>query len=368
MDIFTHALLPYLLGSYLRMNKKLLAAFVLGGIAPDLDLLVIWINSIYPTSLLIVHRGFTHTFFFGFFTALVVLYLASRGPVKAAIQRFVDFDVDFSAQALAFAYAGILSHLFLDFLTTRGVPLLYPLEETRFSAEIYYHTEAIVLVGSLLILAWLIREKRSRQRQFRGALSGGSSETSGSSGVPSQSSSTEIFNKKMFIIFVVFLLIVGAVRIDGKEAARSLFKNESAEVYPDSNLLLWVALENYSDRFQVYEFNTVSGRVQQSYAFPKLSEQTNGEPQSGDGGLAEAIRTAESLPQVKLFRWRAYAVATNASMQNGSWHLEFYDPVVREEMMNAWPILQIAVRSYSSVQVAVNVTADDGSKDKIAVK
>ena len=98
MDIFTHALLPYLLGSSLRMNKKLLAAFVLGGIAPDLDLLVVWINSIYPTSLLIVHRGFTHTFFFGFFTALIVLYLASRRPVKAFV--VVDNKPDFCQHPL----------------------------------------------------------------------------------------------------------------------------------------------------------------------------------------------------------------------------------------------------------------------------
>ena len=66
------------------------------------------------------------------------------------------------------------------------------------------------------------------------------------------------------------------------------------------------------------------------------------------------VDAAESLPEFKLFRWRAYGVATNASLQNGSWHLEFYDPVVRGEMTNAWPVFQTAVRVYSSVRVDVN--------------
>jgi len=348
MDIFTHALLPYLLGSSLKMNKKLLSAFVLGAIAPDLDLLVVWINNVYPTPLLIVHRGFTHTFFFGFFTALIVLYLASRHPVKAAIQRFVDFDVDFSAQALAIAYAGILCHLFLDFLTTRGAPLLYPLEATRFSAEIYYHTEFIVLLGSLAALTVLLWERRSRNRRMDGGQLGRT---------PFCQGSAQSFNKKIFIIFTVFILIVGAIRIDGKEAAQSRFENECAGIYPDSNLVLWVALQNYSDSFRVHEFNMLSGRIEQSNEYPKLHLQTNGEPVPGHDSLSRAINAAESLPQFKLFRWRAYGVATNASLQNGSWHLEFYDPVVKEEMislsLNASPIFQMAVRGYRSIQIDV---------------
>ena len=74
-------LLPYLFGSFLGLKRKYLAALVLGGIAPDLDVLVVWINYIYPTSLLIVHRGFTHTLFFGFFVAAFVLFLATRDRV-----------------------------------------------------------------------------------------------------------------------------------------------------------------------------------------------------------------------------------------------------------------------------------------------
>jgi inner membrane protein len=82
MDHFTHDLLPYLVGSILRLNKRDLTVLVLGWIAPDFDVLLVWISYFYPNYLLITHRGFTHTFFFGVFIALAILRLASYEPVK----------------------------------------------------------------------------------------------------------------------------------------------------------------------------------------------------------------------------------------------------------------------------------------------
>jgi len=317
MDFFSHAVLPYLLGSFLGLKKKYLAALVLGGIAPDLDMLVVWINYIYPTSLLIVHRGFTHTFFFGFFIAVFMLFLATRDRVLARAQRFISLDLDFSTPCLAFAYAGIISHLFMDYLTTRGVPLFYPFVAARYSAEIFSMIEIIIMIASLLVMAELYRE-RSRTK----------------------------FNKNLFIIFVAFLLIVSGIRLEGKEMARSFLNDRNAEVYPDSNLFQWAILENDSDRFHVYEFNSLYGEMPHSSTFLRLNIS------SQSMASERALELAESLPQVKLFQWRAYAVAINASKLNGSWLLEYYDPVVKQEMMNSGHIGNAAF-GYGSVRVQV---------------
>jgi len=318
MDFFSHALLPYLFGSFLGLKRKHLAALVLGGIAPDLDTLVVWINYIYPTSQLIVHRGFTHTFFFGFFVAAFMLFLATRDRVLTRAQRFVKLDLDFSVSCLAFAYAGILSHLFLDYLTTRGVPLFYPFVADRYSAEIFYMIEIVIMIASLLVLAEIYR-KRSETK----------------------------FNKNLFIIFVVFLLIVGGIRLEGRERAQSFFDDKNAEVYPDSSLFQWTVLENDSDSFHVYEFNSLYEVTQQSTSFPRL----NTSPEAP--GFERAFDMAEKLPQVKLFRWRANAIAINTLEQNGSWLLEYYDPSVKLKMMNSGQIAGAAFRSYGSVRVKV---------------
>jgi inner membrane protein len=318
MDFFSHALLPYLLGSFLRLEKRLLAALVLGGIAPDLDVLISWINNIYPTSLLLVHRGITHTLFFGFFFALIIFYLASREQIKNFLGRFIKFDLNFSLYILAFVYAGVLIHLIMDFTTTRGVPLFYPWQAVRYSANIFSQIEPIVLIASLLVLAELIREKHRIN-----------------------------FNKNLLIIFVLFFLIVGGIRIEGKAAAESFFNGKNAEIYPDSNLFSWVVLENNSDQFLVYGYDSLIGKATNSSAFARISVASS---------ITEAeiaIGAAENLSQVKLFRWRAYAVAINATSHNDSWIIEYYDPLVKAQMANSGPFFRQALKSYGSVRIMV---------------
>jgi inner membrane protein len=56
MDFFTHALLPYLLGKSAQLKKEYVTAFVLGRIAPDIDVFILWVNSVYPTFFLLTHR------------------------------------------------------------------------------------------------------------------------------------------------------------------------------------------------------------------------------------------------------------------------------------------------------------------------
>lgn len=316
MDLFSHALLPFLLGSFLRLEKRLLAALVLGGIAPDLDFFMGWINSIYPTTFLLVHRGITHTIFFGFFFALLIFYIFSRGSIKSFLCRFIKYDLDLSFLGMAFVYAGVLIHLFVDYTTTRGVPLFYPWQAARYSANIFSQIEPIMLLASLLVLAELIRE-RARIK----------------------------LNKNILLLFVLFFLIMGGIRIEGKAAAQSFFSGQNAEIYPDSNPFAWVVLENEGDQFLVYNYDSLTGKVTNSSAFAKITVaccRTEAEI---------AIATAEKLPQVKLFRWRAYAVAISAKSENGSWIIEYYDPLVRAQRANSRAAFRPALKGYESVRV-----------------
>ncbi len=319
MDLFSHALLPYLLGSYLGLDKRLLAALVLGGIAPDLDILISWINSVYPSTLLLVHRGITHTLFFGFFFALLIFYLTSREQIKDFLGRFINYDLNFSVKSLSLLYVGVLLHLLVDYTTTRGVPLFYPWQAARYSADIFSQIEPVALIFSLLVLAELIRERHRIK-----------------------------FNKNILVVFVLFFVIAGGVRIEGKASAESFFDGRNARIYPDSNPFSWVVLENDSNQFLVYKYDSLRGKVTNSSAFAKITVA------SSITEAKAAIGEAEKLPQVELFRWRAYAVAINAtSQQNDSWIIEYYDPVVRAQMANSGPVFRPALKGYGSVTLRV---------------
>ncbi|VVB72463.1 LexA-binding, inner membrane-associated putative hydrolase [uncultured archaeon] len=318
MDFFSHALLPYLLGSFQSLERRRLAALVLGGIVPDLDVLITWINVIYPNTMLLVHRGITHTFLFGFLFGMIILYLSTRSQIKSLFGRFIHFDLDLSLYSLVFVYAGILIHLIMDFSTTRGVPLFYPFEAFRYSAEIFSQIELIIMIFSILILAAILW-KRSITK----------------------------FNKHLFILFIIFLLVVGGIRIEGRASAAILFSGKNAETHPDSNLFGWEILENDGDQFQVYEYNYLTGKISHNSTYAKLSV-------ASDIREAEmAIHAAENLPQVWLFRWRSYAVAINATSQNDSWIIEYYDPLVKTQMANTWSFFGQAAKNYGSIQVLV---------------
>jgi inner membrane protein len=87
MDLFTHVALPLLLGRWLKRSAEEVAALAIGGLAPDLDIFLLPINWVHPNFFLLVHRGITHSLFFGIFSALLVLFLASASPVRSQISR-----------------------------------------------------------------------------------------------------------------------------------------------------------------------------------------------------------------------------------------------------------------------------------------
>jgi len=57
------------------------------------------------------------------------------------------------------------------------------------------------------------------------------------------------------------------------------------------------------------------------------------------------------LSQIKLFRGRAYAVAINATLENGSWIIEYYDPLARAQIANSKAVFRPALKGYGSVRV-----------------
>ncbi len=292
MDLFSHALLPYLLGNFFKRNKKEVTSLVLGGITPDFDVFILWINFVYPTFFLIAHRGITHSLFFGFFTGIAVLYLASCGIVKNKVQRYIDYEPIFSSRTIAFAFAGVIIHLFLDYATTQGIPLLYPLYTTRYAAEVFFYIDIPLTIVSSAIVIFLFKKPLQKDTM------------------------------KFLIIFLIVFAGMGALRIGEKTSAEQFFHNAEIKVYPAMNPFDWYAITEDRNEISIFEYNGLSRTLQYSETVSALSISKGDDP----GG---ALFVANELPQVRMFRWRAYALAVNASFSNGTWFLEYHDPLRR---------------------------------------
>lgn len=321
MDLFSHALFPYLLGNYFQKRKKEITAFVIGGIAPDVDIFLLLIQYLYPTFFLITHRGITHSLFFGFFTGMIVLYSASRDSVKKIVQKHIDFEPEFSRRNIVFAFAGIIVHLLLDYSTTRGVPLFYPFDVTRYSAELFFYTDIYLTIASLIMVIFLLR------KPFR---------------------TQNITN--FLIIFLIILAGMGALRFAEKNNTEQYFHDGSIKSFPTMNPFEWFAQKEDGTKINIYQYNGLEGKSHYNNTFQRLNVI------SGGGNLEMALGLADELPQLKMFRWRAHSVAINASYGNGTWILEYYDPVQRAEMRHLSGTLRIAGSRFSSL--TINVTGD----------
>ncbi len=321
MDLFSHALLPYLLGNYFQKGKKEITAFVLGGIAPDIDIFLLLIQYLYPTFFLITHRGITHSLFFGFFTGIIVLYLASLDSVKKIVQKHIDFEPVFSRRNIVFAFAGILVHLILDYSTTRGVPLFYPFDVTRYSAELFFYTDIYLTIASLIMVIFLLR-KPFRTRNI----------------------------SRFLIIFLLILTGMGALRFAEKNNTELYFHDGGIKSFPTMNPFEWYSQKEEGTKIDIYQYNGLEGKSYYNNTFQRLNVI------SGGGDLENALGLADELPQLKMFKWRAHSVAINASYGNGTWVIEYYDPVQRAEMRDISGTFGIAGARFSSLKI--NVTGD----------
>lgn len=122
---------------------------------PDIDSLAVLLG---PESYLLHHRGLTHSIFFLPFFALLLAFMARRLGASVPLRQ------GFLAAALA-----LLSHLFLDVVTTFGTQLFAPFSSVRISFEGVFVVDPPF---TLALLAFALAARLSPKRAQALALCG----------------------------------------------------------------------------------------------------------------------------------------------------------------------------------------------------
>ncbi|MBM4240975.1 MAG: metal-dependent hydrolase [Euryarchaeota archaeon] len=302
MDIITHFLVPYIILTILKSKNKLAGAF--GGISLDFDFLIVWIGILFPEYFIFSHRGITHSFILGFITSLIFIYILSRKPVKRSIGYVIKRDINLefnksNAMTVGFiACFGALTHLVLDFLTSKGIPLLYPFTITRYSAEIYYYLDSITLAVGAVVL-FIIYLKINWK-----------------------------YKKVAMAVFIVLLVSFGGIR--GYEKFTILqtesvsFNGNYTEIsaYPTSDMFVWnvVGTDFKNQQYHALEYNAIENRRQDIGTFKFITVQ-NGSYESAKN----TIKIADNLPEVENFRWDAYFTCIDATSNSPQWNITYYD-------------------------------------------
>ncbi|MDI6644732.1 MAG: metal-dependent hydrolase [Methanobacteriaceae archaeon] len=110
MDLITHFIVPYIILFFANSKNKLEGAF--GGISIDFDFFIVFIGILFPQLFIVTHRGITHSFIFGFITALIFLFIITRNPVQRVIGKIIrrNLNLEFTRKTILLAYFGVLIH------------------------------------------------------------------------------------------------------------------------------------------------------------------------------------------------------------------------------------------------------------------
>ncbi|WP_048190550.1 metal-dependent hydrolase [Methanobacterium sp. SMA-27] len=295
MDLFTHFIVPFAILTFLKVKNRLAGAF--GGISIDFDVLLIGIGFLSSELFIFTHRGITHSFVFGFITAVIFLYIISRPSLNGLISHIIkrDISVDFNVRNVLLAYFGVLTHLFLDFLTTGGIPLLYPFSLTRFSANIYYYTDFITTIIALVVL--IILYIRINQK----------------------------YKKIAMVAFLIMLILFGGIRVYEK---MDTIQSQTLEdgftyitAYPTADMFTWTVMEtNNGSSYRVYNYNNLQKSISGVSDYQNLTI-TNGTYASAQ----EAIKYANNLLDVVKFKWNHMYTVINAGKVSDGWNITYID-------------------------------------------
>ncbi len=298
MDLFTHFIVPFAILVFLKFKDtkdRLSGAF--GGISVDFDFILFAIGFLAPELFIFTHRGITHSFIFGFVTAVVFIFIISRPSVYGLINYVIkrNIRVEFSWRSVLLAYFGVLTHLFLDFLTTGGIPLLYPFSLTRFSANLYYYTDVITAVVALAVLVILYLRLDPK------------------------------YKKIALAAFMIMLISFGGIRAYEKmDTIQSQTLSDGftqITAYPTSDMFTWTVVKSNGDnRYQVFTYNNLQKKSSKVREVDSITI-TNGSYESAKN----AIKYANDLPEVVKFKWSSPYAAINATPIVNGWNITYYD-------------------------------------------
>jgi inner membrane protein len=298
MDLFTHFIVPFAILVFLKCKDtkdKLSGAF--GGISVDFDVLLFPIGFLLPELFIFTHRGITHSFIFGLLTAIIFIYIISRPSVYGLINYVIkrNIKVEFNIRSVTIAYFGVLTHLFLDFLTTGGIPLLYPFSLTRFTANLYYYTDAVTAIVALAVLIILYLRLDPK------------------------------YKKIALAAFMIMLISFGGIR--AYEKMDILQSQELSDgytqitAYPTSDMFTWTVVESDGKgSYRVFSYNNLEKKSLNLQEVKNLTIK-NGTYESAQS----AIKYANNLPEVEKFKWNSPFAAINATRTIEGWNVTYFD-------------------------------------------
>lgn len=280
----------------------------------DFDVLIVWIPLLLPQLYVFTHRGVTHSIFIAFLVSTVALYIFTRKiiieNINARLKAGLSAGAKLSNQTVLAAYLGALSHILLDYSTTYGVPVFYPLSINKYSGELFFYMDFILMISGIALVLALYKKKIRKSKPFLAA-------------------------------FLLLILAIGGFRLVEKSDVTSVESSQASllpppSLYPTANPFVWWVVKEDREGSSIYvkRYDALLKNYDFSEIYPKL------EVAAGNSSISfdEALASANDLPQVERFYWNAAKVSTTAIYNStaDSWLIQLKDPL-RDAMRKSSP-------------------------------
>lgn len=160
MDIFLHIVVNAAVAHQLSQDENSQRAFVLGGIAPDMDVFLAWIPIIIPQLFILQHRGLFHTVFVAPFIVSALIfstkYLKRFNFIQRLQEPFQAMYTELNYSTILWGVFGVFMHLIMDCITPGGLQLFYPFINQRITINLISVIDPLVsLLSSVIVLRFI---------------------------------------------------------------------------------------------------------------------------------------------------------------------------------------------------------------------
>ncbi|UCG90582.1 MAG: metal-dependent hydrolase, partial [Candidatus Heimdallarchaeota archaeon] len=158
-----HIVVNAAIANQLSRDENSQRACILGGIVPDLDVIIAWIPFIIPQFFILQHRGLFHTIIAAPFIAGAMIVSTQLFRKINFVQRldepFKAIRTELNYRSFLWGVFGVFLHLILDIISYNGILLFYPLSDQRIALNLISVVDPLVSVLSGLIVLRFIYNK-----------------------------------------------------------------------------------------------------------------------------------------------------------------------------------------------------------------
>jgi len=295
MDVFSHALLGFILGQALRLDTNLQLILIVSSVSLDVDALSIRSRE----AALQTHRGPLHSIL----TALLASLLIATG--YTILMRLPATTL---LSVIPICLAGLLSHLLLDVSTTGGITALWPFSKKNIALNLTHYIDP-TLSGTLFLAALIIISLK-----------------------------TDITAVQIVAaIAVTFLILTSGVRYYEKNAATKIIKRLNNGVAPQIMSLPTIRPDRWRTirktpfengyRYEMYRIDSIHNRIlsKDNVESPYVNYSGSAEPPIDSPLKAVACSKRDKRISASIDKFLLPAAKITPLNDGNTWQVFWYD-------------------------------------------